>query len=207
MYRPVKTKYKTLEGRYVEAIQPGTVSECRDFIRKYENVEDFSVYGNERYIYQYISEMYPEDEIKFDISKIKLFTLDIEVASENGFPNVFDASEEILLISIQDYNTKRIITWGSRPFNNTNSDVTYFEFSNEYDLLNHFIHWWIDNPPDVVTGWNVQMYDIPYISKRLDRILGEKLMKRLSPWGLVTEHEVFISGRKISHLILVELVS
>ena len=48
----------------------------------------------------------------------------------------------------------------------------------------------------VVTGWNIQLYDIPYICKRLNRVLGEKLMKRFSNWGLVTEGETYINGRK-----------
>ena len=105
-----KTKYKTLDGDYVESIQPGSVRDCREFIKKYENVENFKVYGNDKYIYQYISEIYPEQEIKFDISKIKLTTLDIEVASENGFPDVESAAEEVLLITIQDYASKKIRT-------------------------------------------------------------------------------------------------
>jgi DNA polymerase elongation subunit (family B) len=54
----------------------------------------------------------------------------------------------------------------------------------------------MDNTPEVVTGWNSKLYDIPYLVRRLDRVLGEKLMKRMSPWGLVTEDEVYISGRK-----------
>ena len=106
-----KTKYKTLEGEYVEAVKPGTVRESRDFIKKYDGVEGFKVFGNERFIYQYISDKYPEEEIKFDINKIKISTLDIEVKSENGFPDVESAAEEILLISLQDYNTKQIRTW------------------------------------------------------------------------------------------------
>ena len=77
-----KTKFKTLNGDSVEPIKPGTVRECREFYKKYEGVDGFSVYGNDRYIYQYISEKYPQDEIKFDISQIKLVTLDIEVSSE-----------------------------------------------------------------------------------------------------------------------------
>ena len=93
-----KTKYKTLEGDYVESVDPGTVSECREFIRKYSEVENFKIYGNDRYIYQYISEKYPDKELKFDIEKIKLVTLDIEVKSEQGFPDVESAAEEILLI-------------------------------------------------------------------------------------------------------------
>ncbi len=95
------SKYRTLSGEKVEAVRPGTVRDCREFYSKYEGVDGFEIYGNDRYIYQYISEKYPEDEIKFDISKIKLVTLDIEVASEEGFPDVESCSEEILAITIQ----------------------------------------------------------------------------------------------------------
>ncbi len=191
-----KTNYKTLSGEYVESIKPGFVKECREFIKKYEGVDGFKVYGNERYIYQYISDKYPQSEIKFDISKIKLFTIDIEVASENGFPDVENAAEEVLLITIQDYTTKEIITWGQGPFKLNKGNLYYKRFNNEYDLLNDFINWWMENTPEVITGWNSKLYDIPYIVRRLDRVLGEKLMKRLSPWGLVTEQEIFVTGRK-----------
>ena len=193
-----KTKYKTLEGEYVEPVEPGTVRESRDFVKRYDGVEGFKVYGNERFIYQYISEKYPEDEIQFDTSKIKITTIDIEVASENGFPDVESAAEEILLITLQDYNTKQIRTWGLGPFNNKQENVIYKGFRTEYELLTAFINWWMieNNTPEVITGWNSELYDIPYLCRRLNRILGEKLMRRMSPWGLVTEREIHIMGRK-----------
>jgi len=193
-----QTKYKTLNGEYVEAIQPGSVRDCRDFIKKYEGVENFSIYGNDRYIYQYISDKYPEEEIKFDTNKIKISTIDIEVASENGFPDVESAAEEVLLITVQDYATKQIRTWGKGNFVNKQQNVIYKGFDTEYELLNSFIHWWMieENCPEVVTGWNSELYDMPYLVRRIDRVLGEKLMKRMSPWGLVTEKETFIMGRK-----------
>ena len=193
-----KTKYKTLEGEYVESVEPGTVRDCREFVKRYDGVENFKIFGNTGYIYQYISEMYPEDEIKFDTSKIKIATIDIEVASENGFPDVESAAEEVLLITIQDYNTKQIRTWGRGSFNNTQKNVLYKGFRTEYELLTDFINWWMieENTPEVVTGWNSQLYDIPYLVRRIDRILGEKLKKRMSPWGLVTEREDIVMGRK-----------
>ena len=193
-----ETKYKTLEGEYVESIDPGTVRDCREFIKKYDGVQNFKVYGNDRYIYQYISEMYPEEEVKFDTTKIKISTIDIEVKTENGFPDVESASEEVLLITVQDYTTKQIRTWGQGPFNNKQENVIYKNFRTEYELLNDFINWWMieSNTPEVVTGWNSELYDMPYLVRRIDRILGEKLMKRLSPWGLVTERETIVMGRK-----------
>ena len=191
-----ESKYRTLSGEKVEPVKPGTVRDCREFYSKYEGIDGFEIYGNDRYIYQYISEKYPEDEIKFDISKIKLVTLDIEVASEEGFPDVESCSEEILAITIQDYTTKEIITWGVKPFKHNRNDLTYHHCPSEYELLSHFINYWMVNVPDVITGWNIQLYDIPYICKRLNRVLGEKLMKRFSNWGLVTEGETYIQGRK-----------
>ncbi len=191
-----ESKYRTLSGESVEPIKPGTIRDCREFYKKYESVDGFEIYGNDRYICQYISEKYPDDEIKFDISKIKLVTIDIEVASEAGFPDVESCTEEILAITIQDYTTKEIITWGVKPFNHNRKDLTYHYCPSEYELLNHFINYWMFNVPDVITGWNIQLYDVPYICKRLNRVLGEKLMKRFSNWGLVTQGEVFINGRK-----------
>ena len=191
-----ESKYRTLSGEVVDAVQPGTVKDCREFLKKYENVDGFEIYGNERYIYQYISDKYSEEEIKFDINKIKLVTIDIEVASENGFPDVESCSEEILAITLQDYATKKIVSWGVKPFTHNRSDLIYHYCESEFALLNTFIQYWMDNTPEIVTGWNLQLYDIPYICKRLNRVLGEKLMKRMSLWGLVSEGEVFINGRK-----------
>jgi len=193
-----KSKYKTLTGKSVEPIKPGGVRDCREFIKKYSEVENFEVYGNERFIYQYISDKYSENEVKFDIEKIKLVTLDIEVKSEHGFPDVESAAEEILLISIQDYTTKQILTWGLGDFNNKQKNVTYKAFRTEHELLSSFINWWMieGNTPEVITGWNSKLYDIPYVCRRLERVLGGKLMKRMSPWGLVTECETQIMGRR-----------
>jgi len=191
-----KTKYKTLEGESVEPIQPGFVRDCREFYKKYDEVENFKIYGNDRYVYQYISEKYPEDHINFDIKKIRLVTIDIEVAAESGFPDVENVAEELLLISLQDYATKKVTTFGSRPFVNKDPNVNYIYCQNETILLSSFLAYWRKNLPEVITGWNSQMYDIPYLAGRINRILGVKSMKDLSPWGLVSQGEIYISGRK-----------
>ena len=191
-----KSKFKTLEGEYVSPVQPGSIRETRDFIKKYDGVDGFKIFGFERFIYQYIADNYQEDNIDFDMSKINLITIDIETKAEYGFPDVESAAEEILLITIQDFNTKQIITWGVGPFVNNQENVDYRQFPDEKAMLNGFIHWWIENTPDVVTGWNCEFFDLPYLAGRLARVLGDKMMKRLSPWGLVTQQEIFVMGRK-----------
>jgi DNA polymerase elongation subunit (family B) len=89
--------------------------------------------------------------------------LDIEVASENGFPDVESVAEEVLLITIQDYSSKQIRTWGLGPFNNKQRMFKYRSFTNEHDLLMDFINWWMveENTPEVITGWNTELYDVP----------------------------------------------
>jgi len=193
-----KTKYQTLEGEHVEPIQPGTVRDCRDFYKKYADVDNFKIYGNERYIFQYISDKYPEEEVKFDISKINLITIDIEVKSEEGFPDPESCSEEMLTISVQDYTTKEITTWGRKPYTPTQENVTYHYFADEIDMLNSFLYWWNKNPPEVLTGWNVRLYDVPYLCGRISRIMGDKKLKLLSPWGLVSHDTIFINGREFN---------
>ena len=189
------TKYKTLDGKFVEPIKPGKISDCKEFVEKYKDVEGFAIYGNDRYVAQYISERYPEDEIKFDIQKIKLFTIDIEVAAESGFPDVFNVAEELLAITLQDYATKQIICFASRPFNNTRKDVKYVQCYDEFDLINRFLDWWQVEQPEVITGWNCELYDIPYIVRRIERLMGEKVMKKLSPWNNVRTREIKLHGR------------
>ena len=193
-----ESKWKTLEGDNVEPIQPGTIRDCKEFYKKYDGVDGFPIYGNERYVYQYISDKYPEEEIKFDISKISLVTMDIEVQAEEGFPDPESCSEEMLTISIQDNATKKIITWGRKPYTPSQKNVTYYHHEDEVAMLNAFLYWWSNNTPDVITGWNVRLYDVPYLCGRISRIMGEKKMKLLSPWGLVSQDEAYISGRKFN---------
>mgnify|MGYP001176135812 FL=1 len=191
-----RSKYKTLEGESVEPVKPGSIRDCREFIDKYNSVQGFRIYGNERYTHQFISDNYPENEIKFDISKIKLITIDIEVAAESGFPDVFNCAEELLLITVQDYTTKQIITWGTRPYETDRKDYKYIHCYTEIDLIEKFVRWWEQYSPEVVTGWNCELYDIPYLMGRMERIMGEKFAKRMSPWNITRRNEFTIMGRK-----------
>ena len=189
------SEWKTLEGECVEPHKFGSITEARDFVKRYREVPEFEIHGNTRFLYQYIVEKNPEF-IKFDSSKIRVFNIDIETAAENGFPDIESADQEILAISIKDSFSGRITVFGARPFDNTHEDVDYMHFRSEESMMNAFLDYWQANYPDVVTGWNVQLFDMPYICNRIERILGEKFVKLLSPWRLVSQREIFIKGRK-----------
>jgi len=71
-----KTDYKTLSGEFVKSIEPGTIPECREFLERYESVDNFPVFGNNRYEYAFIADRYPDD-ILWDINKVTIAYLDI----------------------------------------------------------------------------------------------------------------------------------
>ena len=127
LYCPVQkpTQYRTLDGKYVTPIKHQTMKEANEWIDNYKSQPDL-VYGNTLYQYSYIAEQYP-NRVEWDIEKLLIVTIDIEVAAESGFPNVFECAEELLAITLQDYTTKQIICFASRPFNNTRKDVKYIQ--------------------------------------------------------------------------------
>jgi DNA polymerase elongation subunit (family B) len=190
-----KTEYKTLEGSYAQKLEFDSVKDARQFIDEYKQVENFKIYGNDRFLYQYISTEFPEERIEYDATQLKIYTIDIETSSENGFPNVGETAEEILCLTIKDFTSKKLIVWGTREYQHSRSDVEYRVFWKEEEMLKDFLAWWAENTPDILTGWNVKLFDVPYICRRIERILSSKYMKSLSPWNKVYEKEVEIKGR------------
>ena len=190
-----KTEYRTLDGHYVSPVHPGTMKECKAFLDQYSNVSGTKIYGFERWLFQFLSEEYP-DEIEYDINKIDLWSLDIETASENGFPKPELAEEEVLLITLKNFRTKKLITFGSRPYTPTRDDVTYIYCKDEVDLLKSWLAWWQDVAPEVITGWNVEMFDITYLCNRMRNVFDISTMRDISPWRMVSEKWVETHGRK-----------
>ena len=185
-------KMKTLTGKPVRSVQFQTAREAREFIKTYDGVEKFEVHGYERFVYQYIREQFPT-EVDYDISQMRIYALDIEVQCENGFPNVEEAAEEMLSITIKDMVSKKFYIWAVRDFE---TEHEHYVFDSEKDMLKSFLEWWVHHTPDILTGWNVNLYDVPYIARRLNRILGEKWMRSLSPWNRANEREIYVQGRK-----------
>ena len=197
LYVPSKneTEYKTLEGNCVEPVKLGSIKDAKEFVQTYEDVGNFTIYGNTKYLYQYILDKYPK-EVDYDFTKLNIMSLDIETTSENGFPSVEEAREEILCITVKDFTSKKIITWGCGEFENSRDDVHYIYCQNERELLMKFQEYWVQKTPDIVTGWNVKFFDMPFICRRMDRVLSMKHMRALSPWNSIRERELHVRGQK-----------
>lgn len=200
------TQFKTVMGEYVSDIKPGTIRECRDFVKQYEDVQGFKIYGNQKYEYTFISDEHPH-EVDWDLDHITTCNIDIEVGSENGFPEPDRADEPVTAITMKMSNG-RFIVLGCGDFNNTREDVVYIKCRDEIDLLKRFVDEWTGNYPDIITGWNIKLFDIPYMVNRITKLLGDDMAKRLSPWGVLNEREVnFGPGRQFKTYSLLGIAS
>tara|TARA_R100000995_G_scaffold63778_1_gene33013 strand:+ start:1140 stop:3635 length:2496 start_codon:yes stop_codon:yes gene_type:complete len=196
LFVPVQkqTSFTTLDGKFLTPMKFTSMKESKEFVEQYKD-QPHLVFGHTQYAYTYIADKYPED-IKWDYSKLLLITIDIEVECENGFPNPRQSIEPLLSITVKNHQTQGIIVWGIGKFTTDRDDVTYIQCKDETDLLEEFIIFWEQNTPDIVTGWNIDFFDIPYLMNRIKLLFGEKKLKAFSPWGNVSDREVFMMGRK-----------
>ena len=102
-------------------------------------------------------------------------------AFKGNFPDPMEANEKITLITVKDINNSRIDTWGYEDFVNTRDDVVYHKCKNEQELLTKFVDFIQSDPPDGLTSWNGSAYDNTYVANRVKNVLGEEVMKLLSP--------------------------
>ena len=188
------TEYKTLEGKFVTPVKHQTIKEAREWLDNYSSQKHL-IYGNTSHTYSYLNETY-NDPCPWNKDDLLIVTLDIEVKCENGFPAVGPAAEEMLSITMKNQQSKRIVVWGIGEFKNDRHDVTYVNCKNERDLFDKFLDFWEQHHPDIITGWNTEFFDIPYLCNRIKNLFGEDELKRLSPWKSVRDREVYQMGRK-----------
>lgn len=192
-----KTDYRTLFNEYVEPMHFTDIRDAKDFAKRYEDVDGFKVYGMTNYQYQFLSNEFP-GEIEYNLNDLQIESVDIEVASEDGFPDPVLANEEILLISMANKVSRRNIVFGTRSYDREAGDKFEFRlFTNEAAMLREFILFWQANCPDILTGWNVDGYDVPYLVNRINKILGEEWVRKLSPFGMVNDRTLNKMGHDV----------
>jgi len=191
---PKESKFRSPDGGYVEPIQPGTMQECYRFIEKYKNVDGFHVFGNTQYEYSFLAEEYP-GEIEYQLSDMVICNIDIEVASKGGFAKPDDPWQEVTAITLKNSKDGVFHVFACKWFENTLPEVKYYNCDDEVDMLEQFIKLWVSIEPDIVTGWNVRLYDIPYLVNRITRVVSEESAFKLSPWGHIKENTVNIFNK------------
>ena len=188
------SEWKTLFNENLEPMKFGDIRDARDFVRKYDGVENFKIYGNDRFEYAFIADEFV-GQIDWDLQDIHVAIIDIEVGSENGFPDPYKATEPITAIAIKKLGGD-VTVYGCGDYEVKGSE-TYIKCDSESDLCKKFLKDWQENCPDVITGWNIDFFDVPYLVNRIRSVLGEDEVKKLSPWNYLWERKVTINGREL----------
>lgn len=186
-------KYKTLEGRPVEKLDFDSISEARDFLSRYDQVSNMEIYGLTSFTYLYIYDNFKGD-IDYDPKLVNIATIDIECAADEGFPDIQKADKPITAITIRSRN--RNFVFGCGEYNNSCDKTFYVKCRDEYELIQKFLECWEHLDIDIVTGWNIEFFDIPYIVNRIKNIFNEREAKRLSPWRILDEKIVEFRGKE-----------
>lgn len=155
---------------------------------RYQSTKDGAIkrlFGNVPIEQQFLIDEYSglNEQENFSQFPLRIGFLDIETFSPNGFPVPSKAEDPINVITIYDSLIKKFITWGLEPYLDSLPDEIYVHCANERELLKKFLDYWSMDYFDVISGWNSEFFDIPYIINRIKKILGEEEVKRLSPYN------------------------
>jgi DNA polymerase elongation subunit (family B) len=189
-----ESPWKTLKGENLEPIKLGGIRDARDFIKRYDEVENFKIYGMNRFEYAFITEQHG-GMVDWEMDQISIGVVDIEVGSENGFPDPYIASQPITAICIK-YFDGTCVVFGCGDYEVKGTEK-YIKCEDEYRLCKNFLNYWQSNCPDIITGWNIKFFDMPYIVNRFRKILSEEETRKLSPWNIITERKANVNNREL----------
>ena len=203
-YLPTKkpSEWKSLDGASVEPMKIESMSEAQDFVKRYEDVDNFKVHGNNNFVAQFLAEAYPGN-IKYKLRDICVGNIDIEVASDDGFPHPEQADHPIISIAYKDSKSKVYHVWGLGHYDASKSELDNLELlqyrhcNNEKALIEKFLIFWQSNTPVIITGWNIRLFDIPYMINRTLKVCGEETTKLYSPWKIYKYRQIGIKGKSM----------
>ena len=172
-----------------------SISDARDFKERYDDVSNFEFHGMDRWVYPFLNDKYP-GQVDFDPELIKVAFLDIEVVSENGFPNIRTANKAITAITLSNgkwYKAFGLKGYDVRECHPDLKDVEleYLQFNSEAEMLQAFLQVWREEDFDAITGWNIEGFDVPYTWKRIALLWDDEEANKLSPHGSTRKRTFF----------------
>ena len=123
----------------------------------------------------------------------RIMFFDIEVEVTDGFPDVQKAQNPITSIALYDSVSEKYFTYvfdpNKRLKSYTKDDQVVEIYETEYEMLNQFFQKYLEIRPTIISGWNSEFFDIPYLYNRAVRVLGPEVANLLSPISQVLYSE------------------
>ena len=188
-------QWKTIAGEPVKEYRHKSMPDYKDYVRQAET-NGLNIYGSISPIYQFIAENVGIN-CGLEFKNLRTVFIDIEVDSRGGFASPDDPYKPITAITVEVWG--QYLVWGCGSYSSSKTNVHYTQCVDESALLTSFAKWWSSDYPDIISGWNVSMYDIPYIVNRINRLHSDGHIKFgskvLSPWGKLATRQVTINNQ------------
>jgi len=133
---------------------------------------------------QFLLDMYwqQNENEEFSSKPLKYCFLDIETYSVDHFPDIENPTHVVNVITCWDNFSKKFHTFGIKPYTGKGrDDLNYVYCKDEREMFIKFLEYLENDFPDILSGWNSEFFDIPYIVNRMERVLGQEFVNRLSP--------------------------
>ena len=198
---PKPSKYKNLKGEYVDRVDFDSMYEAGEFMKKYKDVSNFSVFGYNKFEYVYIADTFKN--LEFSLDQISTGFIDIEVHSTDGFPDPDTALHMVTCISIKKKNKTYVLYVGKLDFSDiADANTHFFSCIDEKDLLAKFLTLWEKLDFDVISGWNIDGFDMKYIYNRICNLFSVDEARRLSPYRKVHKRTTKIMGKDVTFITI-----
>jgi len=192
------SEFVGIDGVPIKPLHFPTMKEANYYL---ESSGHLNNYGNDKFIDAFIQEQFP-GEIPFQPSLIDIGYFDIETSYNEGWAHASNPVNSIISIAYRSSKDEEFHAWGTKPYDPDKSELSnvksieYHYFVDEKSMLMDFMNFWETNPPDIITGWNVELFDVPYLIGRLEYIFGkDTVSKKMSPWNNIFEKKVFVRGK------------
>jgi len=188
LYLPTNSEDSTHTGIRGETLVPRqyeTMRSAQEFIKSHKNISNFKIFGNTNYWAQFIQEQYT-GEIEWDMDQLVIANLDIECLMDdpdnpglNPIENPIDGVNRITAITVEVNN--EYVVFGSKAYTGKKLPLgaVHTHYETEEELLTGFLQHWRQLAPDIITGWNINYFDIPYLVGRIRDILGGSMVNYL----------------------------
>ena len=194
-----QSEWRSMNNQPIAPVEMASMRDAKEWLDSNRDVAGRKIYGNNKYLQQYITQRFPH-EIEFKREMIDVGTFDIETEYDDGFPEPRHANQRILSITYKSSKSKLYHVWGYGDFDTEKSllqPVRYYRCRDEVSLLTKFLAFWSDESrtPDVITGWNIRFFDVPYLVNRTAKLLGVDAIRSFSPWRMIDHREITRRGR------------
>lgn len=190
--RSERGEYESLYGDPVAEVSASKVDYSTQKQLKNQYGEGRAIFQSDlRIETQVLSEIYQDEDEPSE--EIEVLFFDIEVSMEDELPNIDTANNPITSIAYNVGSTDEsevvILDEDDELEAFEYEDVNIIPFEDEDEMLFYFVEKWRDIDPDIISGWHIDGFDVPYLYRRITRVLNNDIANRLSSIGEVDFRE------------------